>query len=131
MRYLFDTHIIIWALADDRHLSNDVKKIINDSNNEIFYSTVSTWEVEIKHLKRKEFKLSGEQFSFLCDENGLINIQISNKHIKELKSINNKNKKHNDPFDKMLLAQAISEKLIFVTHDKKFDGYSNQNIMLV
>ena len=81
MRYLFDIHIILWALANDSHLSNDVKK--------------------------------------------------SNKHIKELKNIKNKKTKHNDPFDKTLLAQAIFEKLIFIIHDKKFDVYSNQNIMLV
>ena len=132
MRYLFDTQIILWVLANDEHLSKKALDIINDPKNDILYSTVSSWEIEIKHLKNKNFTLNSEQFSFLCDQNGLINIQISNKHIKELKNLKkDENVSHNDPFDRMLLAQAVSEKLIFVTHDKKFKAYSNSNILMV
>ena len=76
--------------------------------------------------------MSGEQFAFLCDQNGLANITIKNSNIVELKNLKKtKNIKHNDLFDKMLLAQAISENMIFITHDKKFSSYSNSNIMLV
>lgn len=131
MRYLFDTHIIIWALTNDKHLSKEIKKIIIDDSNEIYYSTASTWEIEIKHLKRKDFKLSGEQFSFLCNQNGLLNIQIMNKHINELENIKDENIEHKDPFDKILLCQAISEHLMFVTHDNRFKKYNNKNIMIV
>ena len=122
MRYLLDTHIILWSLINDKHLSNEVIDIIKNKNNEIYYSTASTWEVEIKHQKIKEFKLSGEQFAFLCDQNGLFNIQISNKHIFALNDlIKESNVTHNDPFDKILLSQSISENMIFVTRDKKFN----------
>lgn len=132
MRYLLDTHIVLWELIGDEHLSKETRHAIEDLKNEVYYSTVSAWEIEIKHLKNEDFKLSSEQFTFLCDQNGLHNIQITNKHISELKNIKkNKNIKHNDPFDKMLLAQAISENMILITHDKKFAAYSNSNIMLV
>ena len=132
MKYLFDTHVLLWALINDQNLSPKVIDIINDVNNDIYYSSISPWEVEIKHLKREDFKLSGEQLIFLCNQNGLHSIQINNKHICELKNIKkNKKTKHNDPFDKMLLAQAISENMILITHDKKFSAYSNPNIMLV
>lgn len=132
MKYLFDTHIILWALVDDNRINNKVKNILTDSKNEIYYSSVSTWEIEIKHLNRENFNLSGEQFAFLCDQNGLANTTIKNSNIVELKNLKKtKNIKNNDLFDKMLLAQAISENMIFITHDKKFSSYSNSNIMLV
>lgn len=129
MKYLLDTHIILWALINDKKLSKDVKEIIKDNNNQIYYSTVSTWEVELKHLKIKDFKLSGDQFSFLCDENYLLNLPIQNKHVCRLKET--ANNEHKDPFDKILLAQCLEENMILITHDQKFKAYNQKNIMLV
>lgn len=132
MKYLLDTHIILWTLSGSNKLDKHTRDIIEDTHNTIYYSTVSPWEIEIKHQKIKDFKLSGEQFVFLCDQNGLENIQIKNKHILELANLKtDKKNNHNDPFDKILLAQAISENMIFITHDKKFSYYSNKNIMIV
>lgn len=132
MKYLLDTHIILWALIDDPRLNKEAKNIIMDKNNTIYYSTVSSWEIEIKHLKREDFKLSAEQFNFLCDQNYLLNISIQNKHIEQLEKIyKNENIKHNDPFDKMLLAQAKAENMIFITHDNKFKAYNEKNVIVV
>lgn len=132
MKYLLDTHIILWALAGEEYTSKRVQEIIEDRNNEIYYSSISSWEIEIKHLKQKEFLLTGEQLTFLCEQNGLINIPVKTNHVVELKNILPINDiKHNDPFDKMLLAQAITENMIFVTHDKKFEYYNNKNILIV
>ena len=129
MKYLLDTHIILWALLDDKSLDKKVKEIILDNNNEIYYSTVSTWEVEIKHQKDKSFKLSGEQLAFLCDQNNLLNLSIRNKHVNNLRDIENVINK--DPFDRMLLAQAKSENMILITHDKKFRNYDNNHLLIV
>ena len=132
MKYLLDTHIILWALIGDDRISNEVKDILYDSKNDIYYSTVSSWEIEIKHLSKENFKLSSEQFAFLCDQNGLINLPVKNSDVNKLKFIKKvKDMKHNNPFDKLLLAQSISENMIFITHDQKFSLYSNPNIMLV
>lgn len=132
MKYLLDTHIILWALSGSNRLDNHTKDIIEDSQNTIYYSTISPWEIELKHQKIKDFKLSGKQFVFLCDQNGLENIEIKNKHILELANLKTtKKNNHNDLFDKILLAQAISENMIFITHDKKFSYYSNKNIIIV
>lgn len=129
MKYLLDTHIILWALIDDKNLDKNTKEIILNKDNEIYYSTVSTWEVEIKHQKDKSFKLTGEQFSFLCDQNFLLNLSINNKHVNYLKEIENTINK--DPFDRMLLAQAKAENMILITHDKKFKNYDKNNILIV
>lgn len=132
MKYLLDTHIILWALIGDKRLSKKVREILEDSNNDIYYSTVSAWEIEIKHMNKDDFKLSAEKFVFLCDQNGLSNIQIKNKDILSLSKIEKvEDTRHNDPFDRMLLAQAISDNMIFITHDRKFSAYANTNIMLV
>ena len=112
MRYLLDTQIILWALLDDKSLDKKVKELILNKNNEIYYSTVSSWEVEIKHQKDKSFKLTGEQFIFLCDQNYLLNLNINNKHVNNLKNVENKINK--DPFDRMLLAQAKAENMILM-----------------
>ena len=129
MKYLLDTHIILWALIDDPRLTQETKDIIMNDSNSIFYSTISPWEVEIKHLKDKNFKLSAEQLTFLCDQNGLLNLSVQNKHVEELKHIDRNI--NNDPFDRMLLAQAISENMILITHDKKFMGLDNKHLMIV
>lgn len=128
MKYLLDTHIIIWALLDSNKLSEDIKKIILNKTNQIFYSSISPWEIEIKHQKDKRFKINGEDFCFLCDQNNVYNLPIQNKHVYEYKNVISKN--HHDPFDKMLLAQAISEDMILITHDTKFKEYKDKHILM-
>ena len=131
MKYLLDTHVILWALVDSDKITDKIKSIILNSNNQIYYSSVSPWEVEIKHQKVNTFKLSGKDFCWLCDQNNIINLSINNKHVCELANLNKKkNIEHNDPFDKMLLAQAKAENMIFITHDKKFKAYKEENILL-
>ena len=129
MKYLLDTCILLWGLAGDKRFPDSLKEIINDPNNEIYYSSISVWEVELKHLKLENFQLSGEQFSFLCDQNYLNLLSIKNKHIFNLNNFQNRS--HKDPFDKMLLAQADSENMILITQDKKFSLYPMKNIVIV
>ena len=131
MKYLLDTHVIMWALIDSPKISKEVKQILFDNDNTIYYSTVSAWEVEIKHLKKESFKLSAKQLCFLCDQNYVLNLPIQNKHVEELENINSEGFKHNDPFDKMLLAQAKAENMILITHDKRFKNYNSKNVMIV
>lgn len=133
MKYLLDTHVIMWALVDDKRINEDIKKIILDQNNQIYYSTVSPWEVEIKHQKIKSFVLTGKQFCFLCDQNDVLNLPIKNNHVIRLKDVINydKNNDHKDPFDRMLLAQAIEENMMLITHDKKLLSYDTNNVILI
>lgn len=131
MKYLLDTNIILWALVNDARLSRKAKEIILDSGNSIYYSTISPWEVEIKHLKDPNFRLSGEQLIFLCDQNGLLNLSVQIEHIRELKNLDQPQVQHKDPFDKMLLAQARYENMILITHDSKFRQYDDKHLLIV
>ena len=132
MNFLLDTHIVMWALIDHPNLPSHIRELILNDDNVIYYSTITPWEVEIKHLKKPdEVKISGERLAYMCDQAGFINLGICNDHIKELKNVgpNDQKVKHNDPFDKMLLAQARSEGMILVTHDKKFNGYNDPHLL--
>ena len=133
MRYLLDTHVILWALIDDKRIPKDIKEKLLNSNNQVYYSTVSPWEVEIKHQEQKNFTLSAKQFCFLCDQNDILNLPIRNDHVIKLNDIIKANKKfkHNDPFDKMLLAQSLQENMTLITHDKKLMVYNTGNIILI
>lgn len=134
MKLLLDTHVAMWSIAGYELLDKKIYEMIMNPDNDIYYSTVTPWEIEIKHLKRPDkIKISGEQFADLCEQARFINLNIKNEHISELKNIVSKDKKqkHNDPFDKMLLAQARYENLVLVTHDKKFKLYNDSDHLLV
>ena len=131
MNYLLDTHTLIWCLSGDKRIPKNIQDIIDNNNNRLFYSIISPWELEIKHLIKKGFKATGKQLSFLCEQNYIELLNISNEHINNLNEVDklNTNKDHKDPFDKMLISQAISEKMILVTHDKKMKYYKTKYIL--
>ena len=132
MKLLLDTHVAMWMIGGFDFIDKDVKELIMDNKNDIYYSTVTTWEIEIKHLKKpNKMMISGNNFANLCEQAGFININIKNEHINELKNIIpvDESIQHNDPFDRMLLAQARSENIILITHDKKFKNYNDNHLL--
>ena len=133
MKYLLDTHILMWMLTGDEQIGKEVKELIMDQDNQIYYSAVSPWEIEIKHLKYPEqISVSGEEFNGFCEQAGFIALPIAGKYVGELKNIRqiDNNLKHNDPFDKMLLAQARYENMVLITHDRKFKNYDDPHLLL-
>lgn len=132
MKYLLDTHVILWYLIGDKRVPKKIRDIVNDDNNQIFYSIVSPWEVEIKHQKRDSFTLTAKQLDFLCYQNFMNNLPIKLSHVYKLEDLNRieGSKKHEDPFDRILLAQSLDENMIFITHDKNLAGYQLNNILM-
>ncbi|MBQ1508127.1 MAG: type II toxin-antitoxin system VapC family toxin [Erysipelotrichaceae bacterium] len=127
MRILLDTHILLWALAGSDRIDEKTKELILDPDNEIYYSTVSPWECEIKHRKHPEmFKVTAEQLLFLCRQAEYENLSILDRHVRELQRLDGP--EHRDPFDRMLLAQARAENMILITHDKKFTIHNDPHI---
>lgn len=131
MKYLLDTHVAIWSLIGSDNITSEVKEIMKNKDNTFYYSVLSPWEIEIKHLKHKNFKLKGEEFSFLCDQAYCQCLEVKNKHVRELENIIkiDDKLKHNDPFDKMIMAQAKSENMTLITHDIKFKAYNLKNVI--
>ena len=131
MNILLDTHIAIWALNDDPSLSQKARELILDPDNTVYYSAVSTWEILLKHTKDKtNLELSPEEFVSYCEEAGFIQLNLHNKHVLAVQSLHRDDtQKHNDPFDRLLLAQAKAENLSFLTHDAKVASYKEKCII--
>lgn len=134
MKMLLDTHIALWAIADTGKLSGEMIKLLESKDNEVFYSAASIWEVAIKHkIKPEQMPMPEEVFVDLCQKTGFSLLPIKPEHIFLIKTLVRPDDapKHNDPFDRMLLAQAKHEKLRFVTHDSLLPYYGEDCIMSV
>ena len=134
MKLLLDTHILMWALADDARLSEKARSIISDERNELYYSVVSAWEVSIKHaLHPESFDLSEEALIDYCEQNEILPLSLSIRHIPVLSSLKRSDSApaHKDPFDRVMIAQAKSDGLMFVTHDRLIADYDEACILIV
>lgn len=134
MNLLLDTHIAIWALNDDPALSEKTRELILDADNTIYYSTVSVWEVLLKHARRPDsIPFDEKDFSEACREAGFVPLALADKHILAVHTLSRPDgaKAHNDPFDRLLLAQAKVENLSFLTHDELIPDYAEKCVIPV
>lgn len=134
MNLLLDTHVLIWALNDDPRLSEAAKDFILNENNTIYYSVVSIWEIAIKHANHPDnVEFTGKELSEYCKTAGFFCLDVKEKHVHSLETITKKSgaPEHHDPFDRLLLAQAKSEKMSFVTHDSLIAYYEESNVLSV
>ena len=119
MKILLDTHILLWAAANT--LPTSAAKYILDESNDLFFSTASIWEVVIKHgLKRDDFSVDPHLFYSALVDNGYEEFYISSEHTLltgTLPAI------HKDPFDRIMIAQSISEGVSLLTFDDVLAGY--------
>lgn len=134
MKILIDTHIAIWAVFNDPKLPERAKDIILDEENEIFYSTASVWEITIKHMLHPDkLRLNGDLLAKGCEDNGYMVLPVFNKHVSALETLKRLENapQHNDPFDRIMLAQAKAENLMFLTHDSLIPYYGESFIISV
>ena len=118
MRLLLDTHILLWCLADDPTLPTPVRQAIVDSNNDVFVSAASAWEISIKKAAGKlEAPNDLPEAIAACRFEPL---SISIYHAMKAGSLP---RHHEDPFDRMLVAQSILESLTLVTRDARISAY--------
>ena len=121
MANLLDTHALIWFIEGDRLLSDKALSAINDEADFNFVSIASIWEIAIK-LNVEKLKL---ETSFLgiqkkMDENGFILLPVNFEHTLILKDLP---LHHRDPFDRMIIAQSITEDLTIISKNKNFSLY--------
>ena len=119
MRLLLDTHIYLWCIKNDAKLSKIVRsKILHAS--EVYVSSATIWESAIK-IKLNKLDANLDQIVEAIAESGFLELPITAQHasaVAQLPDI------HRDPFDRMLIAQAISEPLTFLTADSQLKYYS-------
>ncbi len=126
MKYLFDTHVFIWYALGDERLSPRAKDLI-DSRHDRFISMANIWEIAIKvNIGHLEFKEPFEKVltdQFRINDYKLLNIKL--QHLFKLSSLP---LHHRDPFDRLIISQALIEKIPIVSVDKKFDDYGVDTI---
>ncbi len=134
MRLLLDTHILIWALNGDPRLPEKARSLILEEENTVYYSTVSLWEVSIKHANHPDnVEFTGEDLHAFCREAGFQPVEIKNSHVIALESLRRSESAppHHDPFDRMLIAQAKAEGLVLITHDSLLSHYNEKCVITV
>lgn len=105
-----------------------------DAQNDIYYSSASVWETTVKYMaKLDKIRISGSKLSDLCRKMGYQMLPITDKHVKALETLayHNQNQVHNDPFDRIMIAQAKADGLKFVTHDSKIPFYEESCVICV
>jgi PIN domain nuclease of toxin-antitoxin system len=121
-RLLLDTHTFLWWVDDAPELSTAVRRAIADASNECFLSMASCWEMAIKSNLGK-LKLAKPVEGFISEQliaNGFTLLHIELRHMAKIEKMPFH---HRDPFDRLLIAQAISEKLTLVSADGVFSEY--------
>lgn len=118
---LVDTHVLLWFLSNDSHLPKGVKLEIESTEN-CLVSVASIWEIGIKKaLGKLELGFDLKELTELVKKSGFDFLPITTEHVvanQDLKFF------HRDPFDRIIIAQALCEKLIVVTKDKEFKNYN-------
>jgi PIN domain nuclease of toxin-antitoxin system len=127
VEYLADTHTLLWIVTDDNKLSNKVKKLFLDEQNEIFISVASLWEIAIKvSLKRLELGQPLNDFyvkHIIGNKIRLLDIKV--EHLAALETLEFH---HRDPFDRLIVCQSIVEKIPILSNDKEFSKYSIKRV---
>jgi PIN domain nuclease of toxin-antitoxin system len=121
MRFLVDTQVAIWALLDDPRLSKTARDLLGNPTNECFFSVSSIWEIAIKRaLKKPDFLYDPREIRRQLISNGYDELTIQSRHAVEVDSLP---PIHKDPFDRMLIAQAMVEGIILLTADASIARY--------
>lgn len=121
MKLLLDTHLLLWAAGMPGHLSTDAVALIEDAENELFFSAASLWEIAIKHgLGREDFKVDARLLRRGLLDNGYSELPIGSEHAVAIDSLP---PIHKDPFDRILVAQATVEGITLLTADETVARY--------
>ena len=128
MKLLLDTHIALWAVSDSPKLSPKAKELIAAPRNLIWVSAVSIWEIAIKHsLGRGDMPISGAEALEYFRQSGYRMLPVAPEHAAAVEALP---AHHQDPFDRLLVAQSLAEPLRLLTHDTTVARYSDAIILI-
>ena len=127
MKYLLDSHVLFWIITGDLQLSRKAKNIYLDEENKIFISIASLWEIAIKiSLNKLSISMSLPEFvqeHVIANEISIMPIELT--HIYNLENLPFY---HRDPFDRLIVAQSMAEKINILSNDTVFDRYPVKRI---
>lgn len=121
MNLLIDTHILLWYIMGDERVSPEVLLKIENNSNTIFLSNVSLWEIAIKvSIGKLKLKVSFSELKSFLGEKGIFILEFDFNDLEELQNLPFF---HQDPFDRMIIAQAKTKNLEIITDDEKVKKY--------
>jgi len=124
VKLLLDTHALLWWLGDDPRLGKGGRALIEDAANEVLVSHASLWEIAIK-IGIGKLRLDVMEMAAAIDARGLTRLGLADPHLAVLASLE---RRHGDPFDHMLIAQAIAEGATLMTDDAQIRGYTVRTV---
>jgi PIN domain nuclease of toxin-antitoxin system len=121
VKLLLDTHILLWAAGQPKRLPRKGRALIEDQGNALFFSAASLWEIVIKsRLGRNDFRADARVLRRALLDHGYSELPIASEHVVALESLP---AIHKDPFDRILIAQAVVEGITLLTADEKLARY--------
>lgn len=126
MNVLLDTHVALWAITDDPKLPQKARELIQSPKATVWISVASVWEIAIKHsLGRGDMPVSSQDAVRYFNESGYRLLAIEAEHVIAVEELA---PHHQDPFDRILVAQALVEPMRLITHDSLVALYSDSVI---
>jgi len=121
VRILLDTHLLLWAAARSTRLPRDVRDLVEDTANEVYFSAASIWEIAIKSaLRRRDFAVDLPALIKALPAMGLVELPVTAAHAGRVARLP---RIHQDPFDRLLVAQSLTEPATLVTNDAVLGRY--------
>lgn len=122
MKLLIDTHLLLWATAQSPRLPKAAFRLMSDVENDLIFSVGSVWEYAVKYAKAPQrFGLPPHQLREVLLDNGYTELGISGRHVL---AVANLPRIHGDPFDRILIAQAMVEGITLLTTDETVAQYT-------
>lgn len=123
MKYLLDTCTFIWIITNNAKLSTTAKEIFEDRNNKIYLSIISQIEMSVKHSKHTIPGISEPIIHYFQKFRVESEIELLNLKSEDVEGLFNLPKIHSDPFDRLLISQAVNNQMSIISPDKKFAKY--------
>jgi PIN domain nuclease of toxin-antitoxin system len=121
MKYLLDTHILLWAAGEPDRLSQTTRNLLLDENNTLFFSSANIWEIVIKQgIGHDDFKVDPYRLRKMLVLNDYRELPITSEHVLRVATLL---PIHKDPFDRLLISQARSEGMMLLTKDSTVIKY--------
>lgn len=121
MRLLLDTHLIFWWLVESARVSKQARELIEESTADVLVSRISLWEMAIK-VGTGKMHLDLPRFIEGVEAAGFVWLPLENQHLLQVATLPSFDD-HKDPFDRLLIAQSLTEPAIFLTADSKLARY--------
>ena len=130
MKYLVDTHILLWAFIEPEKLSTDITQLLINEENAIYYSPINLLEISIKHsLNKLDLKgITPEDFYKEIDNSFFVCKEINNE---DLITSYKLPKYHKDPFDRFLIWESIRNDFILLSVDRKMELYKKEGLKVI